>query len=79
MITWLANPQRFLAFSRVAAPILAAVAGVFAVAALWLGWSAPDDYQQGSTVRLMFIHVPAASAREWRNTRPKKADTARQA
>ncbi|HEY4029589.1 MAG TPA: heme ABC transporter permease CcmC [Caulobacteraceae bacterium] len=60
MITVLANPQRFLAFSRVAAPILGALAAILAAAALWTGWSAPDDYQQGATVRLMFIHVPAA-------------------
>jgi heme exporter protein C len=59
MITWLANPQRFLAFSRLAAPILGSLAVALAAAALWTGWSAPDDYQQGSTVRLMFIHVPA--------------------
>ena len=24
------------------------------------GWGVPDDYQQGATVRIMFIHVPAA-------------------
>ena len=60
MITWLANPQRFLAFSRVAAPILGAVAVLLAGASLWLGWGAPDDYQQGSTIRLLFIHVPCA-------------------
>jgi heme exporter protein C len=58
MITVLANPERFLAFSRVVAPILGAIAAVLALAALWFGWSAPDDYQQGSTIRLMFIHVP---------------------
>jgi heme exporter protein C len=60
MITVLANPQRFLAFSRLAAPILGAVAAVLAFAALWLGWGVPDDYQQGSTVRLLFLHVPCA-------------------
>jgi heme exporter protein C len=60
MITWLANPQRFLAFSRVAAPVMGAIAVALAAAALWLGWSAPDDYQQGSTIRLLFIHVPCA-------------------
>ena len=37
MITVLANPQRFLAFSRVAVPILGASAVVLAVAGLWLG------------------------------------------
>ena len=59
MITWLANPQRFLAFSRVAAPILGVLAALMAAAALWTGWSVPDDYQQGSTIRLFFIHVPS--------------------
>jgi heme exporter protein C len=58
MITWLANPQRFLAFSRVAAPILGAIAVVLVLAALWTGWSVPDDYQQKSTIRLFFLHVP---------------------
>ncbi|WP_296816060.1 heme ABC transporter permease [Brevundimonas sp.] len=28
--------------------------------ALWLGFTAPEDYQQGDTVRIMFVHVPAA-------------------
>jgi heme exporter protein C len=60
MITALANPQRFLAFSRWAAPILTALAAVLAVAGLWLGFSVPPDYQQGATVRIMFIHVPSA-------------------
>jgi heme exporter protein C len=59
MITVLANPQRFLAFSRVAAPILGAVAVVLAVVGLWLGWSVPPDYQQGATVRMLFIHLPS--------------------
>ena len=59
MITVLANPQRFLAFSRVAAPILGAAAVILAVAGLWLGWSVPPDYQQGATVRMLFIHLPS--------------------
>jgi heme exporter protein C len=36
------------------------VAAALALAGLWMGFSAPDDYQQGATVRIMFIHVPAA-------------------
>ena len=60
MITVLANPQRFLAFSRWAAPSLGVVALAVAAAGLWLGFSVPPDYQQGATVRLMFVHVPAA-------------------
>ena len=60
MITALANPQRFLAFSRWAAPILTIAAVGFVLIGLWLSFTAPADYQQGDTVRLMFIHVPAA-------------------
>jgi heme exporter protein C len=57
---FLANPERFMAFSRWGAPLLGAVAVVLGLAGLWLGFSAPEDYQQGATVRIMFIHVPAA-------------------
>jgi len=57
---FLANPERFMAFSRWAAPTLGVIAAVLALAGLYLGWTAPDDYQQGATVRIMFIHVPAA-------------------
>lgn len=37
-----------------------ALALVLGAAGLWLGFTAPEDYQQGDTVRVMFIHVPAA-------------------
>jgi heme exporter protein C len=57
---FLSNPERFMAFSRWAAPGLAVIATALGLAGLWLGWSAPEDYQQGATVRIMFIHVPAA-------------------
>jgi heme exporter protein C len=60
MLTALANPQRFMAFSRWAAPLLAALAAGLMAAGLWLSFTAPPDYQQGDTVRIMFIHVPAA-------------------
>jgi heme exporter protein C len=60
MITALANPQRFLGFSRWAAPVLTVAAVVLAAAGLWLGFAVPPDYQQGATVRIMFIHVPSA-------------------
>ena len=49
-----------MAFSRWAAPVLGLVAALLAMAGLWLGFTAPEDYQQGDTVRIMFIHVPAA-------------------
>jgi len=56
----LANPSRFLAVSGRALPWLsAATVLVFAVGVIQI-YSAPDDYQQGATVKIMFIHVPAA-------------------
>ena len=60
MFTALANPHRFMAFSRWAAPLCGAIAVLLIAPGLWLGFTAPDDYQQGATVRIMFIHVPAA-------------------
>ena len=60
MFQALANPQRFMAFSRWAVPVLAVIAAGLLGWGLWLSFSAPEDYQQGATVRLMFIHVPAA-------------------
>ncbi|WP_421933451.1 heme ABC transporter permease CcmC [Phenylobacterium sp.] len=57
---FLSNPERFMAFSRWAAPMFGVIAVLLALAGLWLGFTAPEDYQQGDTVRIMFIHVPAA-------------------
>jgi heme exporter protein C len=60
MLSFLANPDRFMAFSRWAAPMFGALAGLLIAVGLWLGFAAPEDYQQGDTVRMMFIHVPAS-------------------
>jgi len=59
-LDFLVNPQRFLAFSGWAAPLLGVVAAALILAGLWFGFTAPPDYQQGYTVHIMFIHVPAA-------------------
>lgn len=56
----LANPARFLAFARVAVPVAGLLAAVLLAVGLWQGWTAPADYQQGLTVRILFVHVPAA-------------------
>ncbi|MDQ4062297.1 MAG: heme ABC transporter permease [Pseudomonadota bacterium] len=57
----LANPTRFLAFVRWALPWLWALTLVlFAVGLYHAFFVAPPDYQQGETVRIMFLHVPAA-------------------
>jgi heme exporter protein C len=56
----LANPSRFLALSaRVLPWLTAATLLAFAIAGVQ-AWLAPDDYQQGATVKIMFVHVPAA-------------------
>jgi heme exporter protein C len=60
MFAFLANPERFMAFSRPAAPIFGALAAVLIAVGLWLTFAVPEDYQQGDTVRIMFIHVPAS-------------------
>lgn len=60
MIAALANPHRFMAVSRWAAPALGAAAAALIGVGLALGLAAPPDYQQGDTVRIMFVHVPAA-------------------
>jgi heme exporter protein C len=60
MFAALANPHRFMGFSRWAAPLLAGAATALITSGLWFGFAAPPDYQQGTTVRIMFIHVPAA-------------------
>ena len=56
----LANPSRFLALSARLLPWLAAATLVAFVIAGVQAYLAPDDYQQGATVKIMFIHVPAA-------------------
>ena len=57
----LANPDRFLRFTRPLMPVVWGLAAVLLAAATWLAFAAPEDYQQGDTVRIMFVHVPAAS------------------
>jgi heme exporter protein C len=59
-ITGLANPTRFLALAGALLPWLAALSAVLLAIGLYMSFTAPEDYQQGSTVRIMFIHVPFA-------------------
>jgi heme exporter protein C len=57
----LANPSRFLAFAERALPWLAALTAALLAVGLYLAlFVAPDDYQQGATVKIMFLHVPFA-------------------
>jgi heme exporter protein C len=56
----LANPSRVLALSaRILPWLTAATVLAFAVGGVQ-AYFAPHDYQQGATVKIMFIHVPAA-------------------
>jgi heme exporter protein C len=57
----LANPTRFMALSGRILPWLTAVAVAVILYGLYLTFFvAPPDYQQGETVKIMFIHVPSA-------------------
>jgi heme exporter protein C len=57
----LANPTRFMELSRAILPWIAAGAALFIAYAMYLVFFvAPPDYQQGETVKIMYIHVPAA-------------------
>ena len=61
MWNWLAQPGTFMRWSRKAIAPLAVATAVCAGIGLYLGLvEAPPDYQQGETVRIMFVHVPSA-------------------
>ena len=61
MLTRLANPARFMRTSGVMLPWLGgASAGVLGLGLVWSLLLAPPDYQQGESVRIMFVHVPSA-------------------
>ena len=57
----LANPTRFLSIVDRVVPWLTALTLILLGVGLYLAFFvAPPDYQQGETVRIMFVHVPAA-------------------
>jgi heme exporter protein C len=60
MIWDLANPTRFMGYSGRALPWLGGLAALTLGIGLVMAWGAPPDYQQGETIRIMFLHVPAA-------------------
>ena len=59
-LTDLANPTRFLWLAGLLTPWLLGAAGLALAAGLVMAFSAPEDYQQGITVRIMYVHVPFA-------------------
>lgn len=57
----LANPTRFMELSSALLPWFSMGAFMFIGYAMYLVFFvAPPDYQQGETVKIMYIHVPAA-------------------
>ncbi|ABE37760.1 heme ABC transporter permease [Rhodopseudomonas palustris] len=59
-LTELANPTRFLSLAGRLLPWLAGATALLLTVGLVLAMLAPDDYQQGATVKIMFVHVPNA-------------------
>ena len=58
---YLGNPTRFMRISRAVLPPLFIAALIITLAGLYWGiFKAPEDYQQGQTVWIMYIHVPSA-------------------
>ncbi|WP_207100424.1 heme ABC transporter permease CcmC [Paracoccus shandongensis] len=55
-----ANPVKFMRTSGAVLPWVVAGAVVCTVTGLVWGFLTPEDYRQGSTVKIVFLHVPAA-------------------
>lgn len=62
MLHRFANPARFSRLAKAVLPWLATGTVIlFAVALYYALFASPPDYQQGDTVRIMYVHVPAAT------------------
>jgi heme exporter protein C len=56
-----ANPQKFMHLSRRVLPFVAGAAALCLIVGLvWGFFATPNDYKQGSTVKIIYLHVPAA-------------------
>jgi heme exporter protein C len=56
-----ANPARFLRLADLLQPWFASATVLLMAAGLYFGlFASPADYQQGQTVRIMYVHVPSA-------------------
>jgi heme exporter protein C len=57
----IANPTMFLSLVRRVLPWTAALSALLLIAGVYLTFFvAPADYQQGESVKIMYLHVPAA-------------------
>ena len=58
---FLVNPRKFNEIADyIFKPVLILSVILFAIGLLFSFYLSPDDYQQGSTVRIMYVHVPSA-------------------
>ena len=56
-----ANPKKFMQTSGLVLPFVAVLAALcLGVGLFWGFFLTPDDYQQGSTVKIIYLHVPSA-------------------
>ncbi|MEO0400598.1 MAG: cytochrome c biogenesis protein CcsA, partial [Pseudomonadota bacterium] len=56
-----ANPVRFSALAARLSPLFGGASlALFAAGLYFALLASPEDYQQGDTVRIMYVHVPAA-------------------
>ena len=56
-----ANPKKFMQTSAKILPVVAPLSALLlAVGLIWGFFFTPEDYKQGSTVKIIYLHVPAA-------------------
>ena len=57
-----ANPTRFLKLANAILPWVTGLTVILIATGLYFAFAAasPPDYQQGQTVRIMYVHVPSA-------------------
>ena len=61
MFDYFANPSRFMRIANRLLLPLVVLSVITGIIGLYLGlFVAPADYQQGDTVRIIYIHVPSA-------------------
>ena len=62
MLSYFSNPRRFIGLATRLEPVVITLTAALFFLGLMFGLVlSPADYQQGDTVRLMYIHVPAAT------------------
>ena len=60
MFSFLINPSKFNKFADIIFKPLIFISSIILIAGLILVYLSPLDYQQGLTVKIMYIHVPSA-------------------